>query len=402
MKRVVCGCCIAALLAGCVDNSSPRSETPSPTPLALPKPPPAPATPASADSADRVIAHLNGQPIALGQIIDPLVESHGLNILFGIVWVQLAQQEATQAGVTVTDADFQAAREAKLASMFKDADQKAQDQLDHAEQINDTATADRIRTEMNREHEELLDQLLKRQNLSRVEFDIDIKIDTYLRKIVEPLVNKAITEASLHAAFNQLYGETVQVRVIALANQSELAEAQRRLARGEKFEDVAAEMSHDKLSASLGGELPRFSREAPGYPANFKDVAFTLQPGQVSDPVEANGMIYLIKMDNRFAPRAVKYDLVRDAVRRQLFEAALQSGVAREREALAQRVAVGLKIDDPVLAKQRQQAAQTIDDQEMQRQKIREDMARQRATAPDNTTTAPLAEPPATTPAAGQ
>ncbi len=401
MKRVVCGCCIAALLAGCVDNSSPHAAGGSSPP---PAPPPVPAIPAppAPDSAQRVIAHLNGQPIVLGQIVDPLVESHGLNILFGIVWVQMARDEATQAGVAVTDADFQAAREAKLASMFKDADQKAQDQLDHAEQINDTATADRIRTEMNREHEELLDQLLKRQNLSRVEFDMDIKIDTYLRKIVEPQVNKAITEESLHAAFNQLYGETVQVRVIALANQSELAEAQRRLARGEKFEDVAAEMSHDKLSASLGGELPRFSREAPGYPANFKDVAFTLQPGQVSDSVEANGMIYLIKMDNRFAPRAVKYELVRDAVRRQLFEAALQSGVAHEREALAQRVALGLKIDDPVLAKQRQQAAQTIDEQEMQRQKIREDLARQRSATPDGATPPPADQPPATPPATGQ
>jgi len=395
LKRVARVCCIAALLAaGCADSNSPPPPPAPPTPQA---PPPVPA-----NSTDRVIAHLNGDPITLNQLLGPLIESHGLTVLVNLLQVQLAREDAAKAGVTVTDADFQAERESTLAGMFKDAGDQMQDQIDAADAKNDTAESARLHAELDREYDQLLGQLLDKQHISRPEFDMMLQINTYLRKIAEPVVNRSITEQSLRAAFSQLYGETVVVRDIQLANQQELAEAQRRLARGDKFEDVAESMSHNRQSAELGGELPRFSREAPGFAENFKDVAFGLQPGQVSDPVEADGSFHLIKMENRFAPRAVKYETVRDSVRRQLFDAAIKSAVINLRQDLARRVLDGLRIDDPVLSKQFEQRVDAREAQAREREKIRQDLDRERATTTAPATPAPIDAPPATTPAAGQ
>lgn len=194
------------------------------------------------------------------------------------------------------------------------------------------------------------------------------------------------------------------VKIIQVANQADVATAQRRLARGDKFEDVAFSMSIDRLSGQQGGEIPRFSRQAPGHPENFKDVAFSLQPGQVSDPVESSGSFYLIKMIDRFAPRAVKYETVHDAVKRQLFDAAVKAAVKVLREDLARRVLQGLKIDDPVLSEQFDQRVEDREARAKDRQKIREDLDRQR----QNTTAPATAPAPAATgaaatqPAAGQ
>ena len=255
----------------------------------------------------------------------------------------------------------------------------------------------RVCAELEREQSQLLDQFLTQQHISPSEFDMILRINTYLRKIAEPAVNRSINEAAIKNAFNQIYGETVLVKIIQLANQTEVAEAQRRLARGDKFEDVAGDMSHDPVSKALGGEIPRFSRQAPNHPDNFKDVAFSLQPGQLSDPVESEGSFYLIKMTNRFAPRAVKFEAVKDAVRRQLFDAAVKAAVKELREDLARRVLQGLRIDDPVLSKQFDERVNNRESREKDRARIREDLDRQR-----RSTTAPATLPaPATQPAAG-
>ena len=64
-----------------------------------------------------------------------------------------------------------------------------------------------------------------------------IQTNAYLRKLAAPLVSNTITENDLKLAFGALYGETAKVRDIRLANPRVVAEAKRRLASGESFED---------------------------------------------------------------------------------------------------------------------------------------------------------------------
>ena len=46
---------------------------------------------------------------------------------------------------------------------------------------------------------------------------------------------------------------------------------------------------------------------APNVPAKFKEVAFALKNGEVSDPVEAENAFHLIKVENRIPPKAVQF-----------------------------------------------------------------------------------------------
>ena len=113
-----------------------------------------------------------------------------------------------------------------------------------------------------------------------------------------PTVQANITDERLQESFKALYGETIEVRHIQCSNPIEIAEAKRRLAAGESFENVARTMNRNTRTAQLGGLMPPFSRYAE-YPQVFKDVAFSLKIGEVSDAVETGGIYHLIKLDKR-------------------------------------------------------------------------------------------------------
>ncbi len=326
---------------------------------------------------DRIIAHVNGEPIAMKQLLEPLIESHGLNVLVNLVQVEMAKQDAAKAGVTVSPTDFQAERQSTLEKLFKASDDKTQDQIEAALKVKDEAKAKRLREEMAHDHESLLNQFLDQQHISSTEFDIVLQINTYLRKMAEPAVNKSITEESLRNAFNQLYGEKVRVQYIQLRTPLDVAAVQARLTKGEKFGDLARELSTNRASAELEGELPAFSRETSGLPQNFKDAAFGLKVGEVSDMVQANGAYHLIKLIDRIPPRVVTFEKQRDSVHSELYTRAIQATVKQMRESLAEQAIRGLKIEDPALAKQFDQRVRQHETEVRDQQKIRDDWERQ-------------------------
>ena len=95
----------------------------------------------------------------------------------------------------------------------------------------------------------------------------------------------------------------------------ELEAAKRRIDAGEPFEKVAKEVSRNARTAALGGELPRFSLANTGIPDTFKQVSFMLKEGEVSNIVQSEGAYHLIKLEQKFPPRAVKYETVRDGLK---------------------------------------------------------------------------------------
>ncbi len=67
-----------------------------------------------------------------------------------------------------------------------------------------------------------------------------------------------------------------------------------RLDQGESFEALAAELSIDLGSANAGGNLGTTSGET--FPAAFEQALASLEPGQVSEPVETEAGIHLIRL----------------------------------------------------------------------------------------------------------
>lgn len=364
---------LGAIVAGC----NAPSKSPDPTPLApsanaAPAPKvieqPSARTPQVMD--DPVVARINARPITLSQIQPTLIEGYGLNVLLNIVQLDLAKQEAARAKVTASEEDFQRERDLTLSRLFPDAEKA--------------------------DYEQLFDQFLQQQRVTRAEFDLVLHTNAYLRKVAEPMVKDKITEEALQEAFRQLYGETVQVRHIQLTNLQEVLEAKRRLAGGEPFEKVAVEMSRNARTAGLGGELPPFSRQAGGYPQAFKDTAFALKEGEVSDAVQAEGAYHLIKLERRIAPKAVKFEDVKESLREELLERFVQATIKQLRTQLSQDAVRGLIVEHPVLKEQYEARVHQRDQQIRDRDQIKEQFERERQRILDRAATQQAATQPTT------
>ena len=383
MKRAIGMMVIGgAVLGGCGGQAPPPTQKTSPVQNLNVVPPPASggstpaptvAAPGVPSSDERVIARANGQPITMGQLMRPLVEAHGLQMLVGLVQLELARQDARAAHLTISPEDVRAERELTLEKMFKEADQKEQDQLDDAERKGLTERARQLRQQIRNDREQLLTQYLQEKNFSRTEFDLKLQINACLRKQADRMLQGKVTDEMVEKEFGVEYGETARVRYIQLDNQNEVAEARRRVAAGEDFGDVAQRMSRNARGAAMKGEMIPFSRQTPGLPESFKQLAFSLQPGQVSDTLSLGGHFYIIKLEQKFPPKAVKFESVKDALRRSMYDRLTQNLMQELDGNLGRRAVELMRIEDAGLKRQfedyqAQQAAAIRDRQKMDEQ----------------------------------
>jgi len=93
----------------------------------------------------------------------------------------------------------------------------------------------------------------------------------------------------------------VRARAVALRDE---------IMKGAKFEDVAKRESQDTVSGAQGGSLGRGPKGR--FVEGFEKAAFALTPGQVSEPVETQFGVHLIKVDEKKADTiAVRHILLR-------------------------------------------------------------------------------------------
>lgn len=383
------------------------AAAPAPAPVAAPV---AVRTERAAPKAEAVVqpqapaplASIDDVKISRAMVEKLTMESHGLNMLLRVAQVEMAKAAAEKEKIQVTPADIAAERASTLDKWFRDTNPKLSEELSDAENRNDQALVEKLRAEMRKDYESMLQQSLTRQNMTMTEFELLMQANTYIRKICEKATEGKITEDNVKEGFNALYGENVRVRLIQCSNMTEVAEAQRRLATGESFEAVATAMTRNAQTRHSGGLFPPFSRQTPNLPDMFKQVAFSLdKPGDVSDPVEANGYYHLIKLVERIKPKAVKYEDVKDYVREQLRDRWVIERMKVYRDDLAKKALDGLKITDPVLAKQFADRVARRESELRERDQISRELTRERSqTGQDNAdaTTKPAEElrPPAT------
>ncbi|MBF0214775.1 MAG: SurA N-terminal domain-containing protein [Magnetococcales bacterium] len=96
-----------------------------------------------------------------------------------------------------------------------------------------------------------------------------------------------------------------------------IRKAQSRLKAGESFEKVAKELSDD-ASAAQGGELGEFGRGV--MVPEFEKVAFALEAGKVSDPVQTEYGVHLIRVDGITPAEAKPLEKVTPEIRGRIVE----------------------------------------------------------------------------------
>ena len=343
---------------------------PKPTPVVIAPPPPAQV---------KAIASVDGIVIPRDRVVDLVMESHGLNMLLRVVQLELARSLAVKDAIAVSPADIAGERDLTLFRMAKDASHELLEKISEAERTKNTAEVEKLREQLKVDAELMLQQALTRENMTPGEFALLMETNTYLRKLVDKDIAGKITDENVHTAFLNLYGENVRVRHIELANMSEVTDAQAKLEAGEAFAKVAKEMSRNATTRELGGELRPFSRDTQGYPDAFKQVAFSLKkPGDVSEPVEANGSYHLIQLVQSIPPKAIKFEDVKDSVREQLYERWVTERMKVLRDQLARKAVESLKIEDTALAGQFRDRLNKRETELKDREQIARQLARER------------------------
>ena len=93
-----------------------------------------------------------------------------------------------------------------------------------------------------------------------------------------------------------------------------VAEAAERIGRGEDFAGLAAELSDDLGSASLGGELG--FTDGSAFPDQMETaIAALMEPGDISAAVETDAGTHFIRLEERIAGGSVDYASVREELR---------------------------------------------------------------------------------------
>jgi peptidyl-prolyl cis-trans isomerase D len=93
-----------------------------------------------------------------------------------------------------------------------------------------------------------------------------------------------------------------------------IADAAERIGRGEDFADLAAELSDDLGSASLGGELG--FTDGSAFPDEMETaIAGLVEPGDISGAVKTDAGTHFIRLEQRIAGDSVDYASVREELR---------------------------------------------------------------------------------------
>lgn len=287
-------------------------------------PPPQPARPAPS----RTVATVNGVNLERRELVDLLIRSRGLSLLQQMILRETAMQEARRKGVAINAADVEQEYEYTLqADQFNGKDP---DKLTPARR------------------EQLIEDWVRSRGVSRDELQLAMERQACLRKLVQDRIE--VDETLLRKEYDRTYGEKVEVRHIQIEAARYYPQIKQRLERGEKFEDLARQFSINGLSKPRGGLLPPFSAADDTVPGVFVKAAFALQPGQYTNPIEAEGGVHVLMLERRIPAETVNFEDVRPTltrhVRARLTTTAMQDLGTRL------LMAAELRIEDPGLRDQ--------------------------------------------------
>jgi peptidyl-prolyl cis-trans isomerase C len=193
--------------------------------------------------------------------------------------------------------------------------------------------------------QEAFEQVLKMQGLTEPKFIVMVKRVMTMRDTikvkVQPLA-KAVTDKEIqdyYEANKEKFSESEQVKArhILIKTAQNASEEEKAIAKnkidailkevrdGGDFAELAKKDS-ECPSAPQGGDLGFFSRGQMVKP--FEDVAFALQPGQVSDVVETEFGYHIIRVDEKKSGKELKLEEVQDRIKENLTNEEIDKALA--------------------------------------------------------------------------
>lgn len=247
-----------------------------------------------------VVATVNGDRITLGDLGKECLTRHGEEVLETQISQLLLSQAMKKAGVTLTQEDTSA-------------------EMRHAAEL-----AGVVDSNGNADLTKWLRLVTEEQGISE---------DDYYRNALWPsaalkkLAASEVTvdEEDLQKGFEANYGERVRCRAIVLGNMRRAQEVWDKARRNPTlvfFGDLAEQYSVEPTSKALRGEVPPLQKFG-GQP-QLEEVAFSLEPGQLSGIVQVGEKFIILRCEGRTERIDVNMAEVRDILYRDIHEKKLR------------------------------------------------------------------------------
>ena len=284
------------VVAGCGTSQSTAPVTESAPPAPAPTIAPAePSAPSSAEAGEGptqdgrpLAARVNGQPIFLDMYQKQVAQTEQALIEQGLIvegeegQAQLAQirrsvlnslieqaiieQAASAAGISVTDEELETT-------------------------VQESITAG--------QGQESFNQWLAENNLTLEEFREIQRSQLLASKMIERVTALVPTSAA-----------QVHARHILTRDAAQAPALLEELRGGANFAALAQQASEDASTAANGGDLGWFPRDVPLMPSPVAEMAFSLQPGEISDVIESDQGYHIVKVEAREENRPLTPEMV--------------------------------------------------------------------------------------------
>lgn len=109
--------------------------------------------------------------------------------------------------------------------------------------------------------------------------------------------------------------------------QEKASDLYKKLKGGADFATLARSDSDQQQTAARGGDMGSFPMGDPNIPPMIKTAVAKLQPGQISEPVRAQGGFFIFKLDNRMTPT---YEQARPSITQKLQSDKNQAALKQE------------------------------------------------------------------------
>ncbi len=241
----------------------------------------------------RVAATVNGEPITRDELFDAMYTQGGQEALEQLITRQLIVQEAEREGLEVSDDELEEEIQGIIEESFQG-------------------------------EEEEFRTVLEYYGITYEAFKEDARLNMLVRKVALSLIDTSEEEARKYFTENRSnydLPEEVEARHILVETEAEAEEIVALLNDGADFAELAEEHSLDNSNKDQGGYLGFFGRGR--MVPEFEEIAFSLEVGELSDPVGTDFGFHIIEVLARNEGEEASYEDVSELVEEAMIEAGI-------------------------------------------------------------------------------
>ena len=233
---------------------------------------------------------------------------------------------ALAAGTNVATVNGKPIKQSLMDYIVKDATARGQKVDDNVRKIieNKLISSELVLQEAQKQGLDKQPDYAAKEELLRRELLVNTYIENFLKK-------NTVSETELKAEYDKLKQQVgdkeYSARHILVATEAEAKDIIAQLGKGGDFAKLAKEKSKDTGSKDKGGDLGWFPPAAMVKP--FSDAVAKLQKGQVTPaPVQTQFGWHVIKLEDTRTAQPPAYDKVKDNLKKQMQQVALEKHLA--------------------------------------------------------------------------